>query len=56
MLLSDSDLVINLPLEDVLRRHIDSGADMTGITIPPMFNKNLCEIYFNRNDLLCQSK
>ena len=27
-----------------------------GITIPPMFNKNLCEIYFNRNDLLCQSK
>ena len=31
MLLSDSDLVINLPLEDVLRRHIDSGADMTAV-------------------------
>ena len=31
VLLSDSDLVINLPLEDVLRRHIDSGADMTAV-------------------------
>ena len=31
VLLSDSDLVINLPLEDVLRRHIETGADMTAV-------------------------
>ena len=28
-MLSDSDLVANLPLRDVLEAHIDSGADMT---------------------------
>ena len=31
VVLSDSDIVINLPLEDVLRRHIESGADMTAV-------------------------
>ena len=35
VLLSDSDLVINLPLEDVLRRHIESGADMTAVCTAP---------------------
>ena len=29
VVLADSDLVINIPLDDVLRDHIDSGADMT---------------------------
>ena len=29
VVLSDSDLVINIPLDDVLRDHIASGADMT---------------------------
>ena len=31
VVLADSDLVTNLPLEDVLRRHIESGADMTAV-------------------------
>lgn len=31
MVLTDSDLVINLPLDDVLRDHIDSGADLTAV-------------------------
>lgn len=31
VVLSDSDLIINLPLEDVLRQHILSGADMTAV-------------------------
>ena len=30
-MLTDSDLVINLPLDDVLRDHIASGADMTAV-------------------------
>ena len=31
VVLTDSDLVINLPLDDVLRDHIDSGADLTAV-------------------------
>ena len=31
VVLSDSDTVINAPLEDVLRRHMDSGADITAV-------------------------
>ena len=31
VVLSDSDTVINAPLEDVLRRHIDTGADITAV-------------------------
>lgn len=31
VVLTDSDLVINLPLDDVLRDHIASGADMTAV-------------------------
>ena len=48
VLLSDSDLVINLPLEDVLRRHIDSGADMTAVctTVPG----DVSDTYFTVND------
>ena len=48
VLLSDSDLVINLPLEDVLRRHIDSGADMTALctTVPG----DVSDTYFTVND------
>ena len=30
-MLTDSDLVINLPMDDVLRDHIDSGADLTAV-------------------------
>ena len=31
VVLSDSDTVINAPLDDVLRRHIDTGADITAV-------------------------
>ena len=31
VVLSDSDTVINAPLEDVLHRHIDTGADITAV-------------------------
>ena len=31
VVLTDSDLVVNLPLDDVLRDHIASGADMTAV-------------------------
>lgn len=31
VVLSDSDTVINLPLEDVLRRHMQTGADITAV-------------------------
>lgn len=31
VVLSDSDVVINLPLDDVLRRHRDTGADITAV-------------------------
>ena len=34
VVLSDSDLVINLPLRDVLAQHIASGADMTCVCSP----------------------
>ena len=31
VVLADSDTVMNLPLEDVFRRHIDTGADITAV-------------------------
>ncbi|MBE6990828.1 MAG: glucose-1-phosphate adenylyltransferase subunit GlgD [Ruminococcaceae bacterium] len=31
VVLCDSDLVINLPLQDVLQTHVESGADMTAV-------------------------
>lgn len=31
VVLSDSDLIINIPLGDVLQAHIDSGADLTAV-------------------------
>lgn len=31
VVLADSDTVINLPLEDIVRRHIETGADITAV-------------------------
>ena len=48
VVLSDSDTVINAPLDDVLRQHIDTGADITAVcTAAPGDGE---DTYFQLND------
>lgn len=48
VVLSDSDLIINLPLEDVLREHLRSGADMTVVCTARSGKSS--EIYFQLDE------
>ncbi len=48
VVLSDSDLVVNLPLKDVLSEHIASGADMTCVCTSRLGDSN--DTYFTLAD------
>ena len=55
VVLADSDLIINLPLADVLRSHIDSGADITCVcTANGDFVENAT--YFSLSDDACRKR
>ena len=48
VVLSDSDLIANLPLEDVLHEHIRSGADLTAVCTSRLGKSH--EIYFQLDE------
>lgn len=48
VVLSDSDVVINLPLDDVLQQHIDTQADITAVCTEVPGGKE--DVYFQLNE------
>ena len=48
VVLADSDMVMNLPLEDVFRRHIDTGADITAVCSTGVGDED--DTYFTLDD------
>lgn len=48
--LADSDIVVNLPLQDVYQRHIDSGADITLVCTQKYTGDPAASVYFAVND------
>lgn len=48
--LADGDLVLNLPLQDVYQRHVDSGADITLVCTKHYSGEPSASVYFAVND------
>ena len=48
VVLCDSDIVVNLPLQEVLRDHIASGADITCVCTEDLGSSN--DVYFSLDD------
>lgn len=50
IVLADSDLVINLPLQDVYQSHLDSGADITAVCTSNPMGRPQDAAYFQLDD------
>ncbi|MBR2895377.1 MAG: glucose-1-phosphate adenylyltransferase subunit GlgD [Oscillospiraceae bacterium] len=50
VVLADSDLIINIPLEDVYQSHLNSGADITAVCTSNVENCNEDATFFKLNE------